>query len=57
MTTKSLDYRLREVWLLLVFDRTEMEHTLSQKLSNVSQVRLSVSGGGAWGGGGEEEEV
>ena len=25
MTTKSLDYRLREVWLLLVFDRTEIE--------------------------------
>lgn len=52
MTKKSLDYRLWEVWLLLVFDRTEMEHALSQKLSNVSQVRLSVSGGGAWGGGG-----
>ena len=52
MTKKSFDYRLREVWLLLVFDRTEMEHALSQKLSNVSQVRLSVSGGGAWGGGG-----
>ena len=55
MTTKSLDYPLREVWLLLVFDRTE----LSQKLSNVSQARLSVSGWGAWGGGGGggEEEV